>query len=275
MKKKTIRECYEWLGLREWRRLVRDPFHRLEFDTTLLFLKKYLPKRGLILDAGGGPGRYTIELAKLGYDVVLLDITQKLLEMAKKRIARAGVRKKVKLIVEGSITDLSQFNDNYFDAVICLGGPLSHISSEKDRKKAVSELIRVAKKNAPLFVSVMGRLAVIIQSPKYWPGEIEMTKHFKEMWEDGDDNLWRGSSYCHFFLPGELKRLFNSKNDVEILECVGLEGIGSHFRREINKLAKHSPTAWKNWLEAHYALCTHPAVFATSGHMLIIGRKRG
>jgi hypothetical protein len=36
------------------------------------FLEKYLPKKGLVLDAGGGPGRYTIELAKKGYDVVLL-----------------------------------------------------------------------------------------------------------------------------------------------------------------------------------------------------------
>jgi 2-polyprenyl-3-methyl-5-hydroxy-6-metoxy-1,4-benzoquinol methylase len=38
------------------------------------FLEKHLPKKGLILDAGGGPGRYTIELARSGYDVVLLDL---------------------------------------------------------------------------------------------------------------------------------------------------------------------------------------------------------
>ena len=37
---------------------------------------------------GGGPGRYTIELAKLGYDVVLLDLTPKLLEIAKRKIKK-------------------------------------------------------------------------------------------------------------------------------------------------------------------------------------------
>jgi len=61
-----VRKHYSEHGVREWSRTVKDPYHRLEFDTTTHFLRKYLPGKGLILDAGGGPGRYTIELAKLG-----------------------------------------------------------------------------------------------------------------------------------------------------------------------------------------------------------------
>jgi len=48
----------------EWRRLMQDAYHQLEFIVTMHFLEKYLPEKGLILDAGGGPGRYTIELQK-------------------------------------------------------------------------------------------------------------------------------------------------------------------------------------------------------------------
>ena len=33
---------------------------------TMYFPEKHLPEKGLLLDAGGGPGRYTIELAKKG-----------------------------------------------------------------------------------------------------------------------------------------------------------------------------------------------------------------
>jgi ubiquinone/menaquinone biosynthesis C-methylase UbiE len=153
---------------REWKRLSNDPFRRLEFDTTMHFLKGYLPKRGLILDAGGGPGRYTIELAKMGYDIVLLDFVPANLELAKKMIARAGVENKVKAIVQGSIVDLSKFKDNTFDAVICLGGPLSHVHPEKDRKRAVSELRRVAKPNTPIVISVMGKFATIMAAPRRW-----------------------------------------------------------------------------------------------------------
>src|SRR3989338_5476803 len=107
---------------REWRRLMKDPFHRLEFETTLRFLKKYLPKKGLILDAGGGPGRYSIELAKLGHDVVLFDLVSANLDFAKKQIKKAKVNEKIKEVVEGTITDLSRFADNSFDAILCLGG---------------------------------------------------------------------------------------------------------------------------------------------------------
>lgn len=75
----------------------------------------------------GGPGRYTIELAKQGYDVVLLDIALANLELAKRQIKKAKLQNRVKEVAEGSIVDLSRFADNTFDAVICLGGPLSHV----------------------------------------------------------------------------------------------------------------------------------------------------
>ena len=55
----------------------------------IFFFKKYSPRKGLVLDAGGGPGRYTLELARLGYDVVLLDLTPELLGIAKNQIEKA------------------------------------------------------------------------------------------------------------------------------------------------------------------------------------------
>lgn len=87
------------------------------------FLEKYLPKPGLLLDAGGGPGRYTIELARQHYDVVLLDLVPEMLKLATRRIKRAEVEEKVKQIAQGSVEDLSMFTDQKFDAVLCLEGP--------------------------------------------------------------------------------------------------------------------------------------------------------
>ncbi len=133
MLKETVRKFYTEYGIKEWRRLVRDPYHRLEFDTTMHFLRKYLPTKGLVLDAGGGPGRYTIELAKSGYNVVLLDLTPKQLEIARKMIRKKGAQNRVKQIVEGSIDNLSMFDDNTFDAVICLGA-LSHLVKKRERE---------------------------------------------------------------------------------------------------------------------------------------------
>jgi 2-polyprenyl-3-methyl-5-hydroxy-6-metoxy-1,4-benzoquinol methylase len=85
---KLVIKLYSSSAQDEWKRLIKDPYHRLEFETTLNFLKKYLPPKGLVLDAGGGPGRYTIELAKLGYDVVLVDLVKENLEIAKRQIKK-------------------------------------------------------------------------------------------------------------------------------------------------------------------------------------------
>lgn len=97
--KELVKGHYSEYGVGEWERLTRYPYNRLEFDTTMHFLKKFLPKEGLILDVGSGPGKYTIELAKLGYDIILVDLTPKLLEIAGDEIKRANVEGKVKQII--------------------------------------------------------------------------------------------------------------------------------------------------------------------------------
>jgi ubiquinone/menaquinone biosynthesis C-methylase UbiE len=267
---KRVKRYYTRYVRKEWNRLVKDPYHKLEFDTTLYFLKKYMPKKGLVLDAGGGPGRYTIELAKQGYDVILLDIAPANLEFAKRQIKKAKLQNKVKEFVEGSIVDLSKFNDNTFDAVICLGGPLSHVLNKKERDKAISELIRVAKKGAPIFISVMSKLSVFVSELKSFQHEIGHPL-FKKIRDTGDYPGGYGFTSCHFFLPEELKDSFKGKN-VKILEMVGLEGLGSHFEEKINKLAKNKKR-WKIWLETHYKTCTHPVVVGISEHILIICKK--
>ena len=274
MKNKEIKlteKNYKKDPVGEWKRLTQDSFHRLEFDTTIKFLKKYLPEKALILDAGGGPGRYSIELAKMGFDIVLLDLVPEHLEIAKQKIEKENIQDKIRDIVEGTITDLSGFSDNSFDVVLCLGGPLSHVSPESERQKAVSELIRVAKKNALIFVSVMSKYGVLLATPLGWPQEVICKENFENIASKGEDYMWRGDGYCHFFTSAELESLF-SKNNVTILEKVGLEGLNAN-PEATNRFATEYPEAWENWMEIHYKMCTDPVVVDLSGHMMIIVKK--
>jgi len=272
MSKKLVKKYYSEFGIKEWRRLIQDPYHRLEFETTLHFLKKYLPKKGLILDAGGGPGRYTIELAKLGYDMILLDLTPKLLKIAKKQIKKEGVQNKVKQIVEGSIDNLSVFENNKFDAVICLGGALSHLINKNQREKAIDELIRVTKKGAPIFISVIGRFALLTGELVRFPEEIEIKEIFKRIRDTGNYLGTYGFTSCHFYLPEELEESL-MKRRVKILKIVGLEGLSTYHSKETNRLFKKYPKAWKIWWKTHLKTCIHPSVAGISEHFLIICQK--
>jgi 2-polyprenyl-3-methyl-5-hydroxy-6-metoxy-1,4-benzoquinol methylase len=154
-----VRDYYDKNASKEWKRLVQDGYHRLEFIVTMHFLEKYLPRKGLVLDAGGGPGRYTIELARKGYDIVLFDLSRECLKEAERRIRNARVKSRVKNVAQGSITDMSQFADESYDAVVCLGA-LSHLVEKKDRMSAASELVRVTKVAKPVFISVINLYGV-------------------------------------------------------------------------------------------------------------------
>lgn len=270
MAESIVKDYYTRTVRREWNRLVKDAYHRLEFETTLHYLEKYLPEHGLVLDLGGGPGRYTIELAKRGYDVILLDYTPANLDFARRRIRRLPERKRVKDVVEGSITDLSCFPDASFDAVICTGGPLSHVIDRGERSRAITEMVRVAKPGAPIFVSVIGKLAMLMIEMYLFPEELVMD-HFTPIRDEGDYFGGRGFTACHFFLPEEFRAAFD-KQPVTELEMVGLEGISSHQRKALNRVAK-DPERWKTWLEIHYATCTHPSIVGISEHMLLVCRK--
>lgn len=259
------------MGTREWKRLVRDAYHRLEFATTLHFLKKYLPEHGYILDAGGGPGRYTIGLAKLGYDIALVDLTPELLQVARAQIKKARVSARIKQTVEGDICDLSRFSDETFDAVICLGGPLSHVLDKDHREKAIDELIRVAKKGAPIFVSVIGRIALLVTELVRLPREMELDI-FPKMRDTGDYCGGYGFAPCHFYLPSEIRQSFEDRG-ITVLEIAGLEGLASGHPTETNRLFRRYPKAWKVWWQTHLTTCTHPVSVGISEHFLIIGKK--
>ncbi len=265
-----VKEYYSGQVRAEWRRLVKDAYHKLEFDTTIHFLDKYLPRHGLILDAGGGPGRYTVELAKRGYQVVLLDATQANLDFAQRQVRRRRLQAQIKGILPGSIVDLSRFEDASFDAVLCTGGPISHVLDPHQRERAITELIRVARPGAPIFVSVMGMLGVLVVILMIAQHEIE-EPHFQLIRETGDYLGGYGFTACHFYLPEELRQEF-TREGVQVLELAGLEGISSHHARELNKLAK-AGNRYRTWLETHYQTCTHPAVVGISEHMLIVCKK--
>ena len=62
----------------EWQRLEIFPRSRLEYMIVSAALARNLPapdRSTSVLDAGGGPGRYTVALARAGYPVTLLDLS--------------------------------------------------------------------------------------------------------------------------------------------------------------------------------------------------------
>ena len=139
---------------REWERAER---HRTEFAVSLRAMEEYLPPPpARLLDCGGGPGRYAIELIRKGYQVTHFDLSAENLRLARQRAAEAGVT--LVDFIQGDATDLSKFDGGSFDAVLLLG-PLYHLLEREQRARALSEAARVLKPGGTLLAAFISRYA--------------------------------------------------------------------------------------------------------------------
>ena len=264
-----------YLGYDEEGRLGRDPFHHLEFDTTLRYLERALPVRGHILDAGGGPGRYAVALARRGFNVSLIDLMPEHVEAARRAAARAGVAHHLLDLRSGSLDDLSFFPDSGFAGVLCLGSALGHLVDPVRRTRALRELFRVARPGAPVFVSVIGRLSLLSSSmlanPREWQLDPAM---YRRIERTGDYDGQRGFAPCHFFLVDELQEEMRQAG-LRIEVTVGLQGLVPPYPKQIASAARRYPKAFRAWRELLYRSCEDPAVVPFSQHFLVIGRRPG
>jgi ubiquinone/menaquinone biosynthesis C-methylase UbiE len=141
--------------------LKRPPkWHKLYFgyytERDLNILSKFLPRRGRILDVGGGIGRISIPLAKTGYDITLVDLVEDFLQIAKNNAKKEGIEIKTE---KGDIRKLI-YKDNEFDIVLAMRDVLNYCCD--DYEKAFSELVRVCKRNGIIVVSCGTRYRMVL-----------------------------------------------------------------------------------------------------------------
>jgi SAM-dependent methyltransferase len=142
----------------EWGRFDRQLSGQVALELHRQFLLEFVRPGDRVLDAGAGPGRFTIELARLGARTVVGDISPVMLKLNAEKVAEAGVEDHIEARELLDIVDLSRFPDEAFDAVVCFGGPISYVRERAP--VAVAELARVTKEGGFLLVSVMSRLGV-------------------------------------------------------------------------------------------------------------------
>ncbi|OGE29112.1 hypothetical protein A2867_00070 [Candidatus Daviesbacteria bacterium RIFCSPHIGHO2_01_FULL_40_11] len=264
-----VRRYYDTNAGREWQRLFQDQYHQVEYLVTRHYLNAFLPGTGKILDAGSGPGRYAVYLAKKGYQVSLVDISPNALVIAQEITREEGVINKVEDFTEASITDLSNYHDNSFDAVVALGGPLSHVLDSQQRERAIGELVRVAKSGAPIFISVMNRYAQLANIIKYTPEDAEQVFDFLRH----GDHLHPETgvfTYTHFFTIEELSSLFSQHPDVKVENIVAVESLASLLKGDVNNLPEE---LFNKWVEVFIKLSSEPSLTGISTHLLNILRK--
>jgi len=263
--------AYDHNTERESTRAVRDPYHSLEFMVTWHFLQQLLPPTGLVLDAGGGLGRYALELCRAGYEVVLLHPSPRLVSLARETFAMEpyAVQRRLLGSAIGDVQDLSMLKGDHFDAVLCLGGLLTHIGSSTGRDKALSELVRVARPGALVAISVMGYLAMLRAILVLFSDDL-LDPSLQALVSSGD-TASATDTIRHFFRADELRQQAESAG-LTTIQMVGCEGLSTGLAEATNALGQDA-AKWAQWTQIVNRTCTEPAVVDMAEHILYLGRK--
>lgn len=262
----------------EWSRLEATAYGRLQAIIHTDFIRRYISKGDRALDAGSGPGRFSIEMARIGATVTVLDISRQQIEDAKRKIEEARALSSVGEFVVGDIIDLSMFPDEHFDAVVCFGGALSY-TCEK-RFQAFAELMRVTRPGGIILMSVMSRMSF----------RDIVRKSGIPILEDPDTAVGLGSSLWSILATGDLlgfasrigiqhpaMHLFTSEelqslmDGCGILEVAGSNVTASEFSPELDTVAEN-PKAWSTVIELEKKVNTDPGLINSGSHIIVAAR---
>ncbi len=238
------------------------PKGALELERTKEILQRRMPPApAVVADIGGGPGRYALWLAELGYTVHHRD----LMDLHVDQLQAIGNPSIQTAAGDARHLDLP---DSSVDAVLLLG-PLYHLPEREDRIQTLKEARRIVRADGPVFVAAISRWAprldgVVVERlyednpdfPSLLP-EAERTGNLPPVVPDGF------LGYTH--RPGELAEEV-SEAGLRLDDLVGVEGLP--LARTDMQSRADDPTAWNVLLDAARAIERVPELMGLSPHLI-------
>jgi len=260
-----VRRYYDRHVDKEWGRLERHP---LEHATTWRAIEEFIPRPADILDVGGGPGRYALELARAGHTVTMADLSAANVAFAQRKAAERGVRL---ACLQADATNLTEFAASAFDVVLLLG-PLYHLVESEERERAVCEAVRVLRDNGVIFAAFINRLPFVVDALAEDPealapvDERQLTKRLSDgirlTEESGDEFPDSYSEDPQAIAP------FMEGLGLQTLRVMAVEGLDL-----LTSPGDLSAEPFERLVDLQFRLGTDPTMWGSSIHMLYVGRK--
>jgi ubiquinone/menaquinone biosynthesis C-methylase UbiE len=242
------------------------------FDAvTWKYLEPYLPANpnALVLDAGGGTGRWTVRIAKKPPKVILFDVSEGMLKVAAQRIKLEGIEDKV-VLKKGDLSNTG-YADETFDLIFC-----EHtLFLFEDPDTPLKEFNRILKRKARLIISVQNRYVQALAGLSETPDadnvknalETLLRRRFGYMTKDDKVkiNTWS---------PVEFQDMLE-RNGFDVEKTIG-KGITMPLRisKDVFMKKDYSEGLFNNILQFELAFCDRPDALALAGHMQAIAHRK-
>jgi SAM-dependent methyltransferase len=260
---------YDEYAEREWSRFEDGRSGLVSFEIHRHYVERFVRPGDRVLDIGAGPGRFTIELARLGAEVTVADVSPVQLELNRERVEDAGFSVRERVVAD--VCDLSTFADASFDAVVCYGGPLSYVLDRAD--DAVRELLRVTEPGGYILLSVMSLVGSFIHA---LPAVIEQRRRFgprafEDVLRTGilDPELTNGHLTMRLFRSSELRELLG-RHECEVV-AMSASTISDRTHHDVVAALEDATRAVL--VDAEIELAAEPGAVDAGSHLIAVVRR--
>ena len=237
----------------------------VEFLTTMRYIEKYLKHGDKVLEIGAGTGRYSHALARRGHPVDAVELVAHNIEVFRQN-TRPG---ESVTIAQGNALDLSAFADNAYDVTLLLG-PLYHLYTQDDKRRALREAIRVTKPGGVVFAAYVISDGCLLDEG-FRRGNISVAEYVR-------DGLLDARTFAASAQPKDLFELVRKEDVNELmsvfpvtrLHYVASDGCALLLRDEIDAM---DADAFALYLKYHFATCERADLAGITSHAVDIFRK--
>lgn len=238
---------------------------QVEYRTTMKYIHETAERIGAkkILEVGAGTGRYSIALAKEGFEVGAVELTDhNLYIMNSKLEGMHNIR-----TYQGNALDLSLFRDESFDITLVLG-PMYHLYTKEDKLLALKEAVRVTRKGGYILVAYCMNEATMIQ----------FTFKQGNIWELVDNNMLSDNFRClseakdlfEMVRSEEIDELDASFTNIQREKIIAADGATNYMRECVDAMDERT---FEIWMKYHLSICERMDLIGATNHSLDILRK--
>ncbi len=270
MQKKDGVESYYDTKSKTYDEIFNTLYYRVYDAITWKYLGPYVPTSpdSIVLDAGGGTGRWSIRMAREGCKVVLMDTSEEMLKVGAAKVTKEGLQQRI-TVERGDITKTG-YPDETFDMILC-----EHtLFLFEEPEILILELKRILKKNARLIISVHNRYVQSLMSLPERPDSNTIDTGISILLRKKYGTMNKlGKIRIHTWTPNEFQRMLE-KNGLHVEKIIG-KGFTMPLRisKETQEKKEYPEDLLSKILQFELILCDKPDALALAGHLQAIAHK--